>query len=475
MLTMPEPGPVALRRRPAGHAGAGAAAPPRCSSTPRCATSRSWPRSGCRSGRAGSACAAPPRTSPGTIDEPVIVGGRDPRRRHRRARRRRRRRRRRERASTRCSRRRSRARSSERVKREQAAGRRALLRPRRAARARRGARMTVRTTSPTSATSSCSRRAPTRACASSSTCSGMEIEAREGQSVYLRGWGDYQRYVAEADRVGHAPGIGAHGAARVEPRGAAAPRRRDRGDRASARAGSTATTATAPPTASATPTATRSSSTTSASATSPPEHLRPSLRNQPQRYTGRGAAVKRLDHVNLLAADVARQPRRSRRRARLPPLRADRARRRQRDRRLDEPDDRRPRADLLARRARRQRPPAPPRVLGRHARGVPARRRHLPRRRHPDRGRAVQARDRRRASSSTASSRAATAIEVTTGGHFVYDPERAASSGREAERARGQAWGVKTVESFHNYGTPPAGEADRAYALAAGVAAPVRS
>ena len=23
---------------------------------------------------------------------------------------------------------------------------------------------------------------------------GMEEEAREGQSVYLRGWGDYQRY-----------------------------------------------------------------------------------------------------------------------------------------------------------------------------------------------------------------------------------------------------------------------------------------
>ena len=36
----------------------------------------------------------------------------------------------------------------------------------------------------------------------------------------------------------------------------------------------------------------------------PPEHLRPSLKNQPQRYTGRGAAVKRLDHVNVLAADV---------------------------------------------------------------------------------------------------------------------------------------------------------------------------
>ena len=41
----------------------------------------------------------------------------------------------------------------------------------------------------------------------------------------------------------------------------------------------------------------------------------------------------------------------------------------------------------------------------------------------------------------------------------------------EAERARGQAWGVKTVESFHYYGTPPTAE-DRGYAVAAGVAAP---
>src|SRR5205814_2048057 len=35
-----------------------------------------------------------------------------------------------------------------------------------------------------------------------------------------------------------------------------------------------------------------------------PPHLTPSWRNQPQRYTARGCAVKRLDHVNFLAADV---------------------------------------------------------------------------------------------------------------------------------------------------------------------------
>ena len=46
-------------------------------------------------------------------------------------------------------------------------------------------------------------------------------------------------------------------------------------------------------------------------------------------------------------------------------------------------------------------------------------------------------------------------IEVTTGGYFVFDPEFEPVVWTEAERAKGQAWGVKTVESFHTYGTPP--------------------
>ena len=45
-------------------------------------------------------------------------------------------------------------------------------------------------------------------------------------------------------------------------------------------------------------------------------------------------------------------------------------------------------------------------------------------------------------------------IEVTTGGYFVYDPDREPVTWSAAERARGQFWGVKTVESFHTYGTP---------------------
>ena len=48
-------------------------------------------------------------------------------------------------------------------------------------------------------------------------------------------------------------------------------------------------------------------------------------------------------------------------------------------------------------------------------------------------------------------------VEVTTGGYLVYDPDPEATVWTEAERAKGQAWGVKTVESFHTYGTPVVG------------------
>jgi catechol 2,3-dioxygenase len=46
-------------------------------------------------------------------------------------------------------------------------------------------------------------------------------------------------------------------------------------------------------------------------------------------------------------------------------------------------------------------------------------------------------------------------IEVTTGGRFVYAPDEPCVVWTEQERAKGQAWGVQTVASFHHYGTPP--------------------
>jgi catechol 2,3-dioxygenase len=51
-------------------------------------------------------------------------------------------------------------------------------------------------------------------------------------------------------------------------------------------------------------------------------------------------------------------------------------------------------------------------------------------------------------------------VEVTSGGRLVYAPDEPVVVWTEAERAKGQAWGVKTIEAFHTYGTPPVNEQD---------------
>ena len=168
---------------------------------------------------------------------------------------------------------------------------------------------------------------------------GMEVEAREGQSVFLRGWGDYQRYslkLTESERAG----LG-HMALR-----AWSPEALERRVAAIEAAGLgqgwiDGDLGHGPAYRFTDPDGHAFELYFETEKYRPPEHLRPSLKNQPQRYVGRGAAVKRLDHVNVLAARRGGQPRVRRGRARLPAVRADRARRRHRGRRLDEPHDRR--------------------------------------------------------------------------------------------------------------------------------------
>jgi len=186
----------------------------------------------------------------------------------------------------------------------------------------------------------------------------------------------------------------------------------------------------------------------------PPEHLRPSLKNQPQRYTGRGAAVKRLDHVNVLAADV----------------RASREFAQQAlDYRLYErielDDGSEAGAWLSVSIAAHEL------IYTRDAYGARGRLHHL--------AFWVDTREEcLRAADlfldndihiEAAPSKHAIAqgfflygiepggnrIEVTTGGYFVFDPDQPTVVWSSAERAKGQAWGVQTVESFHTYGTPP--------------------
>ena len=186
---------------------------------------------------------------------------------------------------------------------------------------------------------------------------------------------------------------------------------------------------------------------------SPPEHLRPSLKNQPQRYTGRGASIKRLDHVNLLAEDVranrdfAEQVLGYRLYERI---------------QLDDGSESGAWMSLSI--------AAHELIYVRDAYGARGRLHHL--------AFWVDTREEvLRAADlfldndihiEAAPSKHAVAqgfflygfepggnrVEVTTGGYFVFDPDPEATVWTEAERAKGQAWGVKTVESFHTYGTP---------------------
>jgi catechol 2,3 dioxygenase len=49
-------------------------------------------------------------------------------------------------------------------------------------------------------------------------------------------------------------------------------------------------------------------------------------------------------------------------------------------------------------------------------------------------------------------------FEIGAGGYLIFDPDWKPIVWTQAERAKGQAWGLATVSSFHTYGTPPVAE-----------------
>ena len=186
----------------------------------------------------------------------------------------------------------------------------------------------------------------------------------------------------------------------------------------------------------------------------PPPGLAPSLKNQPQRYVGRGAGVKRLDHVNLLAADVraARE------------FAVDVLGYRLYERvELDDGTETGAWMSLS--------------VMA-HELIYTQDHHHANGRLHHlafwvdtreeclraadiflDEGVTIEAAPSKHAIAQGfflyAYEPAGNRIEVTTGGRLVYDPDEPTVVWTQAERAKGQAWGVKTIESFHTYGTPP--------------------
>jgi catechol 2,3-dioxygenase len=281
---------------------------------------------------------------------------------------------------------------------------------------------------------------------------GMEVEATDGGSVYLRGWGDYQRHslkLTESDTSGMALlGLRASSPEALERRVAAVDAAGlgegwtdgDLGRGRSYRFRD--------------PDGHRFELYFECERYAPPEHLRPSLKNQPQRYTGRGCAVKRLDHVNVLAADV----------------RANRsfatgALGYRLYERVELDDGTEAGAWLSATIAEHEL------IYTSDAHGAHGRLHHLAFW-VDTREEVLRAADlflEHGVHIEAAPSKHAIAqgfflsgyepggnrIVVTTGGFLVDDPEQPAVVWSEAERRLGQALRVKTVETFHTYGTPP--------------------
>ncbi|GCL71141.1 catechol 2,3-dioxygenase [Paenibacillus naphthalenovorans] len=131
---------------------------------------------------------------------------------------------------------------------------------------------------------------------------GMEEAGRAGQSVYLRGWGQYERYCMKLTESKQ-PGIG-HTALRtyspqaLERRYAAIEKSGygigwtdgDIGHGKSYRFMD--------------PDGHQMEIYFEAEKYQAPEHFRPALKNQPQKYTGKGVGVRQLDHINYLAQKV---------------------------------------------------------------------------------------------------------------------------------------------------------------------------
>jgi len=283
---------------------------------------------------------------------------------------------------------------------------------------------------------------------------GMQIEARDGQSVFLRGWGEYQPYGLKLTES-RLPGLGHIGIRAWSPE--ALDRRvaaieatglgggwidGDHGHGAAYRFRD--------------PDGHVMELFHEQDRYVPPDALRPRLKNVPQRHVDRGAAVKRFDHVNLLSADLAA--------------------------------DRRFAVQQLGFRLYEQVVLDDGAEMGAwmsltiaaheliytadHA-GGHGRLHHL--------AWFVDTREEiLRAADlfvdadvpiEAAPSKHAVAqgmflyvyepggnrVEVTTGTHFIYDPAYEPIVWSAAERARGQAWGVKTIDTFHTYGTPDPG------------------
>jgi catechol 2,3-dioxygenase len=131
---------------------------------------------------------------------------------------------------------------------------------------------------------------------------GMEETTREGQSVFLRGWGDFERHTLKLTEAAH--GGAGHTAWR-----AVSPEALERRAQALAASGQgrgwiAGDIGHGPAYQFTDPDGHLMEVYYEAEKYRAPDELRPALKNQPQRYTGRGVGVRRLDHINVLCEEV---------------------------------------------------------------------------------------------------------------------------------------------------------------------------
>jgi catechol 2,3-dioxygenase len=188
-----------------------------------------------------------------------------------------------------------------------------------------------------------------------------------------------------------------------------------------------------------------------------PDDLRPALKNQPQRFTGRGAGVRHLDHVNFLAVDPGETRVFCEERLGL---------------RLTEQivlDDGTEAGVWLASNQKSY-----DLTYTRDATGTRGRLHHVAffvdQREDVlraadiflENGIVMESGPHKHAIQQTfflyTWEPGGNRIEVCSGGYLIFAPDHEAIVWSQAERAKGQAWGMQTVPTFHIKGTPPVPE-----------------
>jgi len=284
---------------------------------------------------------------------------------------------------------------------------------------------------------------------------GMEVSGESGDSVYLRGFGDYERASLKLTAAAQA-GVG-HLAYRT-----VSPEALER--RVAALAGAEGEwlegdLGHGPAYSFLDPDGHRLELYYESERYEPPAELKPALKNQPQRYTGRGVGVRHLDHVNFLAVDPGANRAFCESGLGL---------------RLTEQivlDDGSEAGVWLAAGQKSYdltytRDATGTRGRFHHAAFFVDQREDVLRAADIflENGIVMESGPHKHAIQQTfflyTWEPGGNRIEVCAGGYLIFDPAHEPVVWTQAERAKGQAWGMQTVASFHIKGTPPVPQED---------------